>query len=139
VSDGNDPLVAAQAAALDVREAVERLIDLVDYDVSWEPIHLTQANNGVETSRPQFEPPTRSIGIYNTHNVAIYLGLGGIQPNLIGGAPSVPPNALLVLPVRASALELGIDPGDAAILATGDVTVYVMRFATPQPAFLGAL
>ena len=130
---------AAQSAAIDAREALRDVAALLDADVDWRAYTLKTDNGYLVTARPHTDWPTRSIGIYNPHDVTVYFGLGGGSPTLGQHAPSVPPNGLLVLPLRVGAIEIGIDPADVAALAAADVTVYVMRFAAPQAAVLAAL
>jgi hypothetical protein len=77
-----------------------------------------------------------SFGIYNPNAVSVYLGLGAI-PRPGAATMSVPPNSLVVLPLAAGDIDLGVDPTDP--LLVGDAVVLVLRFDVVQPAFLGAL
>lgn len=76
-----------------------------------------------------------SIGVLNPTLTPVYLGIGGATAAPGAGAVSAPPKSLLVLPVPCGTLDVG---GDPAILAGGDATVFLLRFATVQAAFLGA-
>lgn len=81
-----------------------------------------------------------SIGLLNPTVIPVYLGIAGNTPTIAGRSPSAPPRGLLVLPVDVRDVEVGADlsdPNTAAALGAGDATVFLLRFQTVQPAFLG--
>lgn len=76
-----------------------------------------------------------SYGVLNPSGATIYVGIGGDPAEPGRGSIEVPPRSLLVLPLSADDVELGVSPTDPQ-LGTG-VTVHVLRFATVQAAYLG--
>lgn len=79
-----------------------------------------------------------SIGFLNSSPVNVYVGVGGIAPRAGQGAIVSPANSLMVLPISAGDVDLGVDPTDPG-LSAGNVVVHVLRFHTVQPAFLAVL
>ena len=87
--------------------------------------------------REQVAMPTLSVGvlnpIYNPAGVNIYWSTtGSAKPGQY--AFSCPAGCLMVLPVSAQVIEVGADP---AVLLTNQAVVFVFRYYTVQPAFLG--
>jgi hypothetical protein len=64
----------------------------------------------------------------------VHIGIAGTSANLAARAPSVPPNALIVLPLHEYDIDIGVDPSN---LLTSTAYVFVMRFHAVQPAFIG--
>jgi hypothetical protein len=80
-------------------------------------------------------PSAASYGVYNPVSARVYLGLFGADPVQGSGLP-VPPNSLLILPLRVpDYLDVGINPED---LGEDTATIYVMRFKTVQTSFFGS-
>jgi hypothetical protein len=80
------------------------------------------------------EKPSLSLGILNPNALAVAVGLSGGSATLAARAVIVPANSLLVLPVAVAQLEIGADP---VALGAGTAVVFLLRFPTVQPAFLG--
>lgn len=99
-------------------------------------ITINPGNVGSYTTVDQSRFEAKSIGILNPTGIAIFVGIGGISATPTSRAPSVPPASLMVLPVLTRNLELGADP---AILLASTAVVYVLRYVTVQPAFVGAM
>lgn len=76
-----------------------------------------------------------SIGVLNPNAITVYWGIGGATPKPGQRAIAQPAKSLLVLPLSADDLDFGAAPAD---LAVADAPLFVMRFATAQPCFLGA-
>jgi hypothetical protein len=129
---------SAQAAALATHDAVRRIEGLTEAQLTparIEPIVLTQAAPIVADKMGEVYSP--SIGLFNPSNVSpVYLGLGGSTPAPGQRAPSCPPQALLVLPVKVGDIEIGADP---ALLGVNTLVCWLLRFYSVQPAFLGSV
>jgi hypothetical protein len=81
---------------------------------------------------------SRSIGVYNPTGHTVWLALEGGRPTKLGEGWRVPANALLVVPVSAEDVSIGADVvDDPNSFADGDLVVFLLRFPSPQPAFLG--
>jgi hypothetical protein len=89
----------------------------------------------------QTQAETLSIGVLNPTSVNVFLGLGGGSATAAAEAVSVPPVSLLVLPVPVAQVEIGVDAAALQAAGGGDATttatVFVLRFPSVQPAFLG--
>jgi hypothetical protein len=140
MTDPNDAALAAlgsaQEHAYQTRLAVEQLAELfrrVDTPARLNTVVLTQTE---PIKRDETATSSLSIGVYNPSPVKVFWGIAGGKASQDARAPSQPPSSLLVLPVAVEDLELG---ANAADLAAGDAVLYVLRFDTVQPAFLGVL
>jgi len=89
--------------------------------------------------RENVQKPTLSVGLLNPNSINVYWSTGGNTPSATGRAWATPPNALLVLPIAAQNIEIGCDPAalSGAYAAGVALPVFVIRFFTVQPAFLG--
>jgi hypothetical protein len=85
--------------------------------------------------RDEQGPSAASIGIYNPVAARIYLGLLGVQ----AGPHSfpVPAESALIAPINVPGfIDLAIDEEE---LGEGnEATIYLLRFRTPQPFYLGS-
>jgi hypothetical protein len=131
-----EALAATQEHAAGVRTAVEQLLELLraqDTPATFETVELTAA---APTGRLEAGVVARSIGVYNPSPSIVYMGYGGGRASAEARAWSVPPAGALVLPILGEDLEFG---AEATALALGAVVFQVLRFATVQPFFFGAL
>lgn len=78
----------------------------------------------------------RSIGVINPSPQEVRIGVGGISTSDSGRAIPVPAAGAMVMPVAAQDLEIG---ATAADLAAGPIVVYLLRFKTVQPFFMGTI
>jgi hypothetical protein len=76
-----------------------------------------------------------SIGILNPTDVKVYICLDGERPSGAGRSLSCPPESLLVLPVSATDVTIATDDD----LSGGDAIVFLLRFASVQPAGFQAI
>jgi hypothetical protein len=115
--------------------AVQRLEELVERQ--HEPAHMSTivltASNPIVSDRERDRDWTRSIALLNPTSIPIFLGVGGNTASLGGRVPSVPPNALLSLPLAAVDLDVGATPAD---LAAGDAVVFLFRMNAVIPPYL---
>lgn len=84
--------------------------------------------------RDEVREAAKSIGILNPNPLPVFIGVAGGSATAAARAPSAPPSSVLVLPIDVMDLEIGADP---ALLAAGDAVVFLFRFSTVQPLFLG--
>lgn len=80
---------------------------------------------------------SESYGIYNPLPIKAYLAIGSGDADQAAGAVPVPPQSALIMPVRiVGHVKVGVDAGEL-----GDETglIWRLKFATPQPFFLGAV
>jgi hypothetical protein len=94
-------------------------------------IVLTTATPRVEL---EARNPFASLGILNPTAADIYVGVNG-SARVGSRVPMCPAVSLLVLPISIQLVEFGVDPAFPA--ANGDVVLYVFRYRSVQPAFLG--
>jgi hypothetical protein len=137
--DAHELLAASQRAHLSLQEAVERLLELErgrHLPAARRTLSLTAA---LPKARDDRGGSAASYGVLNPNPVVLYLGVGGDPAEPNRGAIAVPANALLVLPLSVDDVELGVDPADPNLAGGASATVHVLRFATVQPAFLGAV
>jgi hypothetical protein len=80
---------------------------------------------------------SQSIGLYNPTNIRIFLGLDGARASAAARGWGVPPASLVVLPLAAMTVDIGVDPADHPSLLAGDAVVVLLRFESVQPAFIG--
>lgn len=111
-------LIAHQRRSL-APAAVETIVLTVS-----EPVWSSDVGEGMEAL---------SIGLLNPNSIEVYLGIGGNSASARGRSPSAPPKSLLVLPIDVRDLEVGANVADL----TSDAVVFLLRFPTVQPAFLG--
>jgi hypothetical protein len=118
-------------------ELSAELCQLLRGELPWfRPVHFN-GTEGVVEKRDDRGPSALSYGIYNPVAARVYLGLFGAAPSAAGGALPVPAQSVLILPLHVPAqLPIGID---ATELGANTATIYVMRFTTVQPFFLGSV
>jgi hypothetical protein len=129
-------IVTSQQLVKETRAAVNELLQLAKRQQR--PAQLREVSLSQQTPKQRDEAgdTALSIGIYNPSPVTVYSSINGGAAEPGRDSLSFPPTSLTVLPLPVQDLELGADP---AALAAGSVTVYVLRFDTVQPAFVGAL
>ena len=127
-------------AALATNEAVAQLqghYDRLARPADLQTVIIDPAAGSADTAygrAPTLPDYSPSFGVLNPNDVPVLLGIGGNTPRTGARVPSVPPEGLLVLPLAVGELDLGID---AASLGASTAVVYVFRYHTVQPAFLG--
>lgn len=126
-----DGLATLQDHSTRLNELLERLA-AADTPADLRTVALTRAKP-VEV----IDADVRSFGVLNATAVNVMAGVGGIRAQAGYRAVPVPPLSLLVLPVQADHVEVGIDP--ATIAADATAVVYVLLFKTVQPAHLGSV
>ncbi|HWW67313.1 MAG TPA: hypothetical protein VNY83_04965, partial [Solirubrobacterales bacterium] len=119
----------------ELRELLERI---ARQEQPWlRPVHFS-GPEGIFRRRDDRGPSAVSYGIYNPVAAGVYLGLFGASPSRAGGGFPVPAESALIVPLDVPAqLEIGID--EAELGAGNTATIYVMRFQTVQPFFLGKI
>jgi len=145
-----DAAQAAQRMAEATHASVQDLRDLARRGLvpaRLEPIALSAINNGQKLDAighaPEGQPDVSlAIGLLNPYTSLnapantsagdVFLGLGGMSAS--PGALVVPAGKLLVLPIAAGDVEIGLPnpPPDSA-----PVRVWLLRFAAPQPFYYG--
>jgi hypothetical protein len=80
-----------------------------------------------------------SLGIFNPTAVPVVVAWDGRRATRQGLGQVVPATSLVVLPVAAADVEIGVDPADAAPLVDGDVVITLFRYRTVQAAYLSQL
>ena len=126
-------------------EATQDQFEVLEHDVA--ELQRIVAHQETPSIRPiHFKPTTlhhrdergpdaAAIGVYNPVAARVYLGLFGAAAG--PGAFPVPAKSALILPVTVPGfLEVAIDEGE---LGQAEATIYLMRFRTPQPFFLGTV
>lgn len=134
----NDVLTALRAATAAMHDSNSRLVAALEdiaQPAQMETVVLNPGNNGsyVYESRERFESPVMSIGLLNPNGITIYFSTVGSAAAGMR-SPSAPPNSLIVLPISAQMIEVGANPTD---LAANTAIVFLFRYFTVQPAFLG--
>jgi hypothetical protein len=86
--------------------------------------------------RSEHPPAARSIGIVNPVELSIYVGLSGERAAPNSRAFVVPPKSAMVVPVAVDKFDVGVDP---AVLGEESATIFLLRFETVQPFFLGSM
>ncbi|HET7120310.1 MAG TPA: hypothetical protein VFI17_03540 [Solirubrobacterales bacterium] len=86
--------------------------------------------------RSEHPPAALSIGIVNPVELSIYVGLSGERAAPNSRAFVVPPKSAMVVPVAVDKFELGVDP---TVLGEESATIFLLRFDTVQPFFLGSM
>jgi len=117
-----------QALVEDVRELQQIVVHLETPSIR--PLQFTPLQLEY---RDEDGPSAASIGIYNPIAARIYLGLFGQQagPNSF----PVPAESVLILPIHVPGfLGVAIDQEE---LGESEGVVYLLRFKTPQPFYLG--
>lgn len=137
-----ETLIAHQAAAAQMQQAHDRLMDrlsAMEEPAQFETVVLNELIGGTPSGtytkelREKVQRPSLSIGILNPNSVTIFFSPIG-SATAAARAYSVPPNCLLVLPMSVQWLEVGADP---TVLLANAAVVFVWRYFTVQPAFLG--
>jgi hypothetical protein len=120
------------------RKIVDELHDMLERSVkpaTPKQIVLTQAIPRVTDDAKEY---ALSIGVFNPTALTIYVGPDGGRATPEARAIAVPPTSLLVLPIAAMSVEIGLSATDAAALAATDaVVVTLLRFPSVQAASLG--
>lgn len=134
-----ETLIAHAASAQQLREAHDRLMDrlaAMETPAQFDTVVLNSSDlPGVYTKelRERVQQPTLSLGVLNPNSINVYFSpTGTASPT--ARAFSVPPNAMLVLPISAQQVEVGCVPTD---LGANTAVVFLWRYFTVQPAFLG--
>jgi hypothetical protein len=130
-------IVTSQQLVKETRQAVSELLRVLKRQLQT-PAQLREVSLSQTTPKARDEAgdTALSIGIYNPSPVTIYSTINGGAAEAGRDSLSFPPNSLVVLPLAVQDLELGADP---TALAAGSITVYVLRYDSVQPAFLGAI
>jgi hypothetical protein len=138
-----DLLVQHRVATRQLLDAHGRLthhLARLERPAQLDPVILTPEELIVEV-RERVQLPTLSVGLLNPSDPAENPQAATVYWSGIGSATAaayahpVPAGKLLVLPVAASVIEVGVDP--AKIAAGQQVVCFLMRFFTVQPAYLG--
>jgi hypothetical protein len=101
------------------------------------PLHFNGAEGKVEHVDQRGLEIARSYGIYNPLAIKAYLALGSAEANEAAGALAIPAESALILPlVLVGWVRVGVD---AKELGNEAALIWRLKFATPQPFFLGGL
>ncbi len=134
-----EALAHTRHAALYMQNAAEQLERIAEAKMT-PPEHRAIALTSlapVHVSRSSWE--ARSLAVLNPNAVAVCIGVGGTSATFAGRAIVAPANSLLVLPIHAYDVELGVDPSQQAGLAAGDAIIQLFRFEAVQAFFLAKL
>jgi hypothetical protein len=96
-------------------------------------INPTASALGPFTATDVSHEEAQSIGILNPSSYAVTIGMAGVSAAANSRAIQCPPQAAMVIPVRAWDIELAVP----STVGANSVVVYVFRFWTPQPLSLG--
>jgi hypothetical protein len=120
----------------EVRELAEDLKALgrsATSPAKMEALRLTAAN---PTRTSDTSSASSSIALLNPTAITVFIGIGGARAAAGQDSPSCPPRSMIVLPVAALDVEVGVAAAD---VAAADAVVYLFRFDSVQPAFLGGV
>lgn len=139
-----EALATAQDLTRETRDVMQRVHSMVartEHPAQLKMITLTGAD-------PAGNPPaaiktddvsghSASIGLINPSPVTVYMGLPAGAPARPGGRSlSVPPGAVLVLPLSVGDLEIGADAAaigiDGATGEPNEIVVWLLRFRSVQ-------
>jgi hypothetical protein len=130
-----EAIAHTREAALFMHSAAEKLLEISEAQNTPPEYRavLLSAAAPVATDRSKWE--AKSIAVLNPTSIRIYIGVGGNSASAAGRSPSVPPNTLMVLPIRDYDVELGVDPADQGALAAGTAVVFLFRYQSVQAAY----
>jgi hypothetical protein len=131
---------AAYQKACEAHAVLLRLRDLAEREqlpARFRPLTFNGAGEPpVLEIQDRFGDLSPSFAIVNPLEVKIYVGISGEKAAAGQGAFLVPAKRAIVLPVGVYNLMIGADKAD---LGAAQGTVFLLRFATLQPFFVGAL
>ena len=116
-----------------IAETLDTLVEAATTPASLHPLTLTPARPETTHDSKDF---SAAVGLINPLPNRVFLGLGGARGRAGAGALEVPAARMIVLPVSAADIEVGAEPGE---LPDGDSRLFLLRFKTAQPAFVGVL
>ncbi len=132
-----EALAHTREITLQTQGAIGRLLEIARLQQTppeLRTIVINPGNNGSYVTLDQGRFEAKSIGVINPTAVPVFLGIGGVSASPTSRAPSCPGQAVIVLPVLVSNLELGCDP---AVLLGATAVVYLFRYLTVQPLMIG--
>jgi hypothetical protein len=125
------------ASDQDLAQAVQRELRRIvcGTPAQLHPITFVGANKQY-VHRSSHPPRALSVGIVNPEELTIYVGLSGERAAPNSHAFLVPPKAAMVVPVEVDKFDIGVDP---EALKEGSATIFLLRFQTVQPFFVGKM
>lgn len=122
---------------LEKLEAINQLLAAQLIPAEIFPLHFNGAEGRVEQIDQLGLEVAQSYGIYNPLAIKAYLAVGSADANEAAGALAIPAESALILPLRvAGHVKVGVD---AAELGVESALLWRLKFATPQPFFLGGM
>lgn len=133
----HEAAVAAQEAAERSCELVEDLHEFLSHLREPAELEMLALDATTPIKRSEWAAgSTRSFGVINPNAVTLYLGIGGARAAPNSRALSIGPSSAIILPVYVEDVNVGADP---VALGVNTAVLFVLRFKTVQPFFLGAL